>query len=169
MQTIYIQKIADLRKNKKELEKKLGVNIELKGHNVVFDGDSLEEYDALRVFNAIDFGFSVRKALLVKGEDMIFRTVKIKEHTKRNLKDIMSRLIGKRGKTRRTMSEISGCEILIKEGEVGIIGDSDSIEDAETAIIHLIKGSKQSNMYRYLEKQNKIKKETFLGISKPES
>jgi ribosomal RNA assembly protein len=160
METFYVRKIAETKKLKKELEAKLNVRLEIKGNYIVVDGSSLDEYDASRIFGAIGFGFSVRKALLLKGDEMIFKIVHIKSHTKRNLKDVLSRIIGKKGKTKRTISEISGCEILIKDGEVGIIGDVESVEDTETAIINLIKGSKQSNTYRYLEKRNKIKKES---------
>ena len=163
METIYLKRVGEVRRNKEELEKQLNIKIKVSGNNVVIEGKSLDEYDAQCVFDAINFGFSVKKALLLKGEDMVFKVVHIKSFTKRNLRDIKSRLIGKRGKTRRTISEISGCDVLIKEGEVGIIGDVESVEDTETAIINLIKGSKQSNMYRYLEKRNKTKSR-FLGV-----
>jgi ribosomal RNA assembly protein len=88
----------------------------------------------------------------------MFKKVRIKDHTRRNLRDIKSRLIGTHGKTKKTMAEISGCEILIKESEVGFIGGVDVIEDVERAIINLIKGSKQANMYRYLERRNRERK-----------
>ncbi len=162
METFYIKKIHDVKRMKKELEAKLNIKIKIIGHGVIVEGPSIDEYDASRVFDAINFGFSIKKAFLLKGEDMTFRAVHIKSYTKRNLKDIKSRLIGKRGKTRRTIAEISGCEVLIKESEVGIIGDVNSVKDTEIAIINLIRGSKQSNMYRYLEKRNKIKKKTPL-------
>ncbi|MBU0466044.1 MAG: hypothetical protein KJ718_04555 [Nanoarchaeota archaeon] len=157
METVYVKRIREVVKNKKELEDKLNVKVKISGSQVVIEGNSLDEYGARCVFDAIAFGFSVKKAMLLKGEDMVFRVVHIKSYTKRNLRDIKSRLIGKRGKTRRTLSEISGCEILIKESEIGIIGDALSVEDAETAVINLIKGSKQSNMYKYLEKMNRKK------------
>lgn len=162
MDTIYLKKISEVTKNKQELEKKLNVKIHLSGNKVLIDGDSLDEYDAVRILDAVNFGFSVKKALLLKREDMLFRVVRIKEHTKRNLRDIKSRLIGKSGKTRRTLSQVSGCEILIRESEVGIIGDTEAVMDVETAITSLIKGAKQSNMYHYLEKRNREKKEAPL-------
>ncbi len=93
---------------------------------------------------------------------MDFKIIHIRDHTKRGLKTVKSRLIGKNGRTRRTLAEISGCEIVIGDGDVGIIGDVESIGYAETAIIQLIKGSKQSNMYYFLEKMNKIKKKNVL-------
>lgn len=158
MESIPAKKLGEVRRMKSELEKKLNVKITIRGRTVSFKGSSLDEYEASLVFDAIRFGFSVRKALLLKEEDMTFRVVHIKEHTKRNLKDINSRIIGTRGKTRKTISKISGSEMVIREGEVGVISDSESIDEVTTAIISIIKGSKQSNMYKYLEKMNRAKK-----------
>jgi len=166
METIYVTRIGEVRKNKKNLERKLGVKIAIKGGRVSFHGKSLDEYDAAQVFEAISFGFSSRKALRLKNEDYVFRIVHIKEHTKRNLKDIKSRLIGTHGRTRKTVSGISGCDVLIQEGDVGIIGDVENVANAEIAVISLIKGSKQSNMYKFLEKRNRLKKEDDFNLDK---
>jgi ribosomal RNA assembly protein len=159
MQTIYVKRIKNVQKNRAELEKTLRVKIAVDKNQVTVDGDTMEEYDASRIFDAINFGFSLKKALLLKNENYVFKVVKIKEHTRRSLPDVKSRLIGKSGKTRRVFADISGCEIFIADAEVGVIGDVLDVQDTETAIISLIRGAKQTNMYRYLEKQNKNKKE----------
>lgn len=158
MESIPAKKLGEVRRMKSELEKKLNVKIIIRGKTVTFRGNSFDEYEASLVFDAIRFGFSVRKALLLKEEDKMFKVIHIKEHTKRNLKDIKARLIGTRGKTRKTISKISGGEMIVNEGEVGVISDSESIDDVVTAVISIIKGSKQSNMYKYLEKMNRVKK-----------
>jgi ribosomal RNA assembly protein len=159
METFYIKKIQEVKKNLKELQDKLNIKIAILKNQVTIKGKAIDEYGASHVFEAIAFGFSAKKALLLTNEDYFFRIVKIKDHTKRNLADIKSRLIGKKGKTRRVFADTSGCDIIISESEVGIIGLSEDVQHVETAIISLIKGSKETNMYRYLEKQNKLKKE----------
>ncbi|MDO8460496.1 MAG: hypothetical protein Q7S74_05270 [Nanoarchaeota archaeon] len=159
MEKIYMKRLKEVQNDKKELEEKLNVSIKIIGRNVVFEGPSIDEYEATLIFEAIEFGFSVKKALQLKNEEMMFKKIHIKEHTKRNLTDILSRLIGTEGKTKRIIEDISGCFLVIKEGEVGIIGDGEAIEAATMAIINLIKGSKQSNIYRYLERSNSDKKE----------
>lgn len=165
MEIIYVNKLRDVKRLKEELEKKVGVKIGFVGTKVSVDGDSVNEYVALQVFDAVNFGFSVRRALLLSQDDFVFRKVHIKEFTKRNLKDIKARLIGKYGKTRKTIAEISGCEVLVKDGEVGIIGYADDVDNTEVAIINLIKGSKTSNMYKYLERMNREEKKEFdLGL-----
>ncbi len=160
---IYItgKKLLEVKKMKDVLEKKLGVRIKLFQNGVDFEGDALNEFTATTVFEAVKFGFSVRKAMLLAEEDFIFKTVHIKSHTKRSLKEAVSRLAGKEGKTRRIIESISGCFIMIKDGEVGIIGDSEEVLNVETAVVNIIKGTKQSNVYRFLERMNTLKKENL--------
>ena len=158
MEYHYIERMKDVKKHQPELEKKLRVKIKIEGKKVFFKGAAIDEYDAGLVFDAIAFGFSLKKALALKDEEMIFRIIHIKTHTKRNLGAVLARLIGTRGKTKKTISEISGCEVLIKDSEVGIICDAENVENVEQAIINIIKGSKQANMYRYLERMNRAKK-----------
>jgi len=158
MESNFLKKISEVKKYKAELEKKLNIKIKIVRNKVFFEGSALDEYEASSVFDALGFGFSIRQALMLKEEDFMFKVVHIKEHTKRNLRDVKSRLIGKKGKTKKTFSEISNCEVMIREGEVGIIGEAEAIDDVVTAVIHVIRGSKQGNMYRYLEKMNRVKK-----------
>ena len=163
MEEYFVRKIDEVKKNQEQIEEKLKIRLKIIGNKVHFEGSSIDEYEASIVFEAINFGFSPRVALALKDEESAFKVIHIRDHTKRKLRDVQSRLIGKEGKTRRLIAELSDSYVLIKEGEIGIIGDIKNAENASTAIISLIKGSKQSNMYRYLEKKNRIKKEESLN------
>jgi ribosomal RNA assembly protein len=168
METLFFEKTGEIKKNKKLLEKKLNILITIKERDVSFEGDSMAEYEAFRILEAMQFGFSAKKALLLLDEDMVFRKVNMKHFTKRNdMSDVRARIIGKEGKTKKTIEQISGCYLLIREDNtLGIICSGESIEDATTAIINLIKGSKAANVYRFLEKINTIRKsnKTDLGL-----
>src|SRR3989344_1113498 len=166
MEEIYIEKIEDIKKNKAEIEKKLNVKLTIAGNKILYESNSFDEYEASLVFEAISFGFSVKIALNLKIEDNVFKVIHIKDYTKRKLRDVKSRLIGAEGKTRKIISNISNCHILINESDVGIIGYVKEVENASTAITNLIKGSKQANMYRYLERMNRIKKEEGFNMSR---
>ena len=159
MQTILFQKTSELRRNKDELEKKLDVKIDIEGKKVTIKGSPIDEYEASIVLDAINLGFSAKKALALKDESKIFRTLNIKNLTrKKNLKEVRARIIGTEGRTKRTIENISGADIVIKENEIGVISDTESIEEVITAISNLVRGTKQSNTYRYLEKMNRNKK-----------
>ena len=159
MENLFVKNIREVIRNKKNLEKELNVRISVKGNIVAIDGKSLDEFEAAIIFDAISFGFSVKKALVLKNEDFVFRRVHIKEHTRRKLKDVKARLIGTHGKTKKTFSQISGCEILIGESEIGIISYVENVNNVKNALINIIRGSKQGNMYKYLEKMNRLKRE----------
>ncbi|MBS3090044.1 hypothetical protein J4461_04185 [Candidatus Pacearchaeota archaeon] len=165
METIYFQNASEIKREKANLEKKLKVSIKINGRKAEIEGAPIDEYEATRILEAMQFGFSAAKALLMLEEDTIFVKLHIRSYTRRkNLKDVRSRIIGREGKTRRTVEEISGCHILVKESDVGVIGSSEKIEDATTAIINIIKGTKQANAYRYLERKNVERHSTDLGL-----
>jgi len=164
MEEIYCSRINEVIKNKDKLEKELSVKISVDGKKISVDGGGVDEYEARLVFDAIDFGFTVKQALLLKDEEMRFRKVHIKDYTKRNLEDVKARIIGTKGKAKRTMEEISNCKILINDYDVGVIGYIEDVEHVVTAIIHVIRGSKQSNMYSYLERMNRVRKEEGLDL-----
>ena len=169
MTEVYVNRIREVINNKKDLEKKLNLRISIKGKKVFVEGNSLDEFEAESVFDAMNFGFSAKKALLLLNEDNLFKKVHIKDFTRRNDKKVVrARLIGLHGKTKKTIEEISGCDLVITESDVGIIGDAEYIDEAVTAIFNLIKGSKQSNAYFFLERMNIEKKKSYsLGIKNP--
>lgn len=168
MQTFYIEKIADVKSHLAELERKLNVKIVVKGKQVVIDSpDGMAEYEAETIFDAIQFGFSVERALLLTDPEILFRKVPIKDFTRRkDMEEVRGRLIGSQGRTRNTIEQTADCEIMISDTAVGIIGRAEAIEKATIAVQNLIKGSKQSNVYRFLERMNteKKKQKGDLGI-----
>lgn len=170
METLFFDKTGELRKNQAQLEEKLGVTIKIQGKKVIFEGSPVNEYTASAVLDAVSFGFSVKEALTLCTDTISFRRIPIREFTRRkNLKDVRSRLIGREGKTRRTIEEISGCSVIISESAVGIIGNASAIDDATQAIIRIIKGAKQANAYRLLERMNASRiKEDVLDAIVPE-
>jgi len=163
-ETIFLEKTTEVRRNFRNIQKKLNVKLKLIGRKITVSGDSINEYVAKQVFEAMNFGFSAEKALTLAGEGIAFRKLHIRDFTRRkNLKEVKARLIGSQGRTKKTLENISNTEIIVHDNEVGIIGSVESIESAITAITNIIKGSKQSNVYKYLEKRN-VKKEEGLGL-----
>ena len=97
---------------------------------------------------------------MLKDETYIFRIIRIKQITRKaNLEPVRSRLIGTYGKTKHAIEAIADCKIVIRDNSVGIIGAAEEIEEATTAINNLIRGSKQANVYKFLEKMNRARKE----------
>jgi ribosomal RNA assembly protein len=150
---IYSEKLPRILKNKKRLEENLNVKISSKGREVFAEGIPENEYIAEKVIDALNMGFPFREAILLKDEDFVLEIISIKDYTKRrDLERIRARIIGKQGKTKKTLSQLTKCFFQVKDNEVGIIGSPEYVENAHEAVISIIKGSKQSNVYKYLEK-----------------
>ncbi len=165
METIDIERMKELLRTKEVLEEKLRVNISIKGKTVTIEGSTADEFQALQILEAIDLGFSTRKAMSIMDEEIVYRKINIKDYTRRkNLHEVRARVIGTKGKTKRVIEEISGCKIVLKENTLGIIGPYDSIDAATTALKNIIRGSKQSNVYNYLETLNRVEKDEDLGL-----
>jgi KH domain-containing protein len=165
MKKIFSEKLPRILKNKKQLEEKLNVKITNRGKEVYIDGKAVDEYTAEKVIDAINLGFPFSTAILLKTEeDYVLEVIPIKDHTKRpDLERVRARIIGTEGSTLKTMHHLTKCHFELKDNEVGIIGDAECIENAQESLISLIKGSKQSNVYKYLEK-HQVKPVLDLGL-----
>lgn len=145
-------KLPRITKNHKRLEDNLGVKITTRGKEVYVNGNPEAEYEAEKIIEALEFGFPYSTVLLLKDGEYIFEIINIKHYTTRkDLARIKGRIIGAKGKTLKTLSHLTKCYFEIKDNCIGIIGDPEYIKNAQEAIIHLIKGAKQANIYSYLE------------------
>lgn len=166
MKTIYFKNLKKFKENFSILENKLNVKLTIKEKQVIIEGEPVNEYEAFQVLDALNFGFSLKDALTLTNENFVFRKLSIKDFTRRkDMEDVRSRVIGTEGKTKRTIENISGCAIVVNGNTIGIMGPAESIEEATTGLANLIRGSKQSNVYHFLEKMNATKKEKIdLGL-----
>lgn len=164
MKTIICEKLPRIIKNKKKLEKVLNIEITNRGKEVSIEGKPEEEYIAEKIIDALNFGFPFSVAILIKEEDFIFEIINIKDHTKRkDLKRIRARIIGTKGKTLKTLNQLTKCYFELKDNYVGIIGHPEYLENAQESVIGIIKGAKQSNVYSFLEK-HQVKPVLDLGL-----
>lgn len=165
MQETYVENIGKVLQNKKKLESELKIKITNKGKNVFISGKPEDEFIALKVMEAINLGFSTERALLLKNPEILLQIINIKNATKKhNLEAIRARIIGTKGKTLKTVNNLTNCLISLKDNQVGIIGDYEYIADAIQAMTSLARGSKQSHVYSRLERQKKKKRLRDKGI-----
>jgi|Deesub1362B_J571_1020462.scaffolds.fasta_scaffold00144_47 ribosomal RNA assembly protein len=121
--------------------------------------DPLAVWKARDVVRAIGRGFSPERAfrLLEEGEvlEVIDLTDIIVGNEKRALERIRGRIIGRKGKTRELIEELSGTDISVYGKTVSIIGNPLQVEIAKTAIEKLARGSPHGTVYKYLERRKK--------------
>lgn len=164
MSILVSEDISKVVKNKKRLERLLNVKIIAKEKEITIEGIPEEEYIAEKVIDAINFGFPISTALLIKEEEFLFEILDIKKYTHRkDFETIRARIIGKGGKTLKTLNTLTQCYFELKDNNVGIIGSPELIKNASDAVIFLIQGSKQANVYSFLEK-HQVKPVLDLGL-----
>ncbi len=164
MKTILSEKFIRVIKNKKKLEEVLKVKITNRGKEISISGKAEDEYVAEKVIDALNFGFPFSNVLEIKEQNFTFEILNIKDYTKKqDLKSVRARIIGTQGKTLSTLTTLTLCHFEIKDNEIGIIGRPEHIENAQNAIISIVKGAKQTNIYSYLEK-HQIKPTEDLGL-----
>lgn len=152
MERIILDKIVRVVKARKLLEKELEVRFHFSGKELEILGAPEKEYIAEKVVEAIDFGFPIEIALLIKEEELVLEALNIREYTRRkDFERIRGRIIGKEGKTKKTIGNLTDCFIEVKDNRVAIIGRPENVKGARQAIISLIQGTKHSNVYAYLE------------------
>ncbi|UCD21204.1 MAG: RNA-processing protein [archaeon] len=156
------------KENIKEIEKTLNVKIEIvKNHDIKIEckgDDPLEEYLVAKVLEALALGFDVEAALMLKDTDFVLKVVDLKDfaHGSR-LNVVIGRIIGKQGKSKRVIQNLSHCALSISGHVLGLIGRAENVEIASEAIGKLIRGAPHSNVFKFLEKsQVKLKEEERL-------
>ena len=158
MKIILSEKAPRILQNKKRLEKILNVTMTNRGKEISIQGEAEDEYIAEKVIDALNFGFIFSTSILIKKEDFIFEIINIKDYTKRkDLERIRARIIGTKGKTLKTLNQLTNCHLELNGNHIGIIAHPEDLEAGHEAIISIIKGSKQSNVYG-LAKRNKERK-----------
>ena len=153
MKEIILENFEKIIKEKNKLEKELNVKILNKEKEILIDGNAENEYLAEKVIDAINFGFSIKRALSIKKLGSIFEILNIKNYMRgKNIVRVKGRIVGESGRALATLSQLTDCYLEIKGNQVGIIGNSENIKNVQNAIIMLIKGSKHANVYAFLEK-----------------
>jgi ribosomal RNA assembly protein len=155
MRNIQVQNINKIKKAVPIIENKTKIKISFGKNSISIKGNELNEFLVDKIVQAIDFGFHVDDAMLLIKEDFVLEFIEVKEHTRRkNLKDVRARLIGRAGKARKTIENLTGASIVIRGNEVGIIVDNNHLDSSIQGIESLIQGAKHGNVFSYLEKQN---------------
>ena len=158
--TIIVENLRKIKKAVPLVESRLKVKIKFgKGGQIFILGEEFNAFLVDKILRAVDFGFDIEDAMLLRDDNFILEFVNMKEHTRRkNLEDVRARMIGTDGKAKRTIEELSGCVIAISGNQVGVIVNADHLDSVIQAIISLVQGAKHGNVFAYLEKQNAVRR-----------
>lgn len=147
---------------KKDLEKRSGlkINIDSKQGEISFnEQDSKDPLLALKLENiikAIGRGFSPLNALKLLDDDADFFIFDIEDYVGKkesHVRRIKSRIIGREGKTRKVLEELTDSKISIYGTTISIISDIMKMNILKKAVDMILTGSKQATVYKFVEAQ----------------
>jgi len=147
---------------KRTLQKMSGVKISVdneEGEVMIHDDNAEDPLLALKlvdVIKAIGRGINPEKALRLFQDDEYFELIDLKEFVSgrdNQLSRIRGRVIGKDGKTRSLIEDLTGVDMCVYGNTISLIGTSAGLPVAKHAIQLLLNGSEHSTVYRYLEGQ----------------
>ena len=110
------------------------------------------------VVSAIGRGLAPTRAVQLIQDDIFLRMYDIREWVGRQpnqTRRMRSRLIGRNGRIRSLIEEISNCEMAIHGSTVLVIGDQDGVALAAPAIEGILRGSEHSTVLHGLEQDRK--------------
>ncbi len=128
------------------------------GDIFIYGKDALGLYTAREVIRSIGRGFNPEIAKLLLKQDYIFELINLNEYTgksKNTLLRLKGRVIGKEGKSRKLIEDLSESYISVYGKSIGIIGSSESVLIAKKAVEALLRGSTHANVYKWLEKKRR--------------
>jgi len=146
---------------KARIEKETGVKILVDsetGEVTIDESNAPDPMSGLKVrdlVKAIGRGFSEEKAFKLLRDDVYLKVIDIRDFAGKSAKrvrQIKGRLIGKQGKTRGIIEDLTGVSMSVYGHTVSLIGDIVELEVASRAVEMVLKGSEHSTVYRFLER-----------------
>ena len=130
----------------------------LEGDIFVSGTDALGLYTSKEIIRAIGRGFNPKIAKLLLKQDYVFEYIELNEYTgksKNTLLRLKGRVIGKEGKSRQLIEELTESYISIYGKTICIIGTAESAAMAKRAVEALLKGSTHASVYKWLEQKRR--------------
>ena len=122
--------------------------------HIIQRGDPLKATISGEVVRAIGRGFNPERAMALFDENYQLIVMTLRDYARkgsRRIGEIKGRIIGREGKTRKVMEDLTGTSISVYGDTVSVIGDYISIKYSIEAIRMIIEGRKQRTVYNFLE------------------
>lgn len=142
------------------------IDVDSKEGDVKITGnDSIKLYSAREVVKAIGRGFNPEIARLLLKQDYSLEIISLQDYVKNkknHFERVKGRVIGREGKARGMIEQLTDTFISVYGKTVSIIGDSEGVFLAKKAVESILQGSPHNNVYMFLEKARKRRKEEEL-------
>ena len=110
-------------------------------------------FTVANIVKAIGRGFSPERAMLLGNEDFDLSIVDLEEHvgpSRSTQERVKGRIIGKKGKSRTLIEELTETQISVYGSTIALIGKIEALPAATEAVMMLIRGKFHKTVYNYL-------------------
>ncbi len=135
--------------------------------------DPLAVWKSRYIVKAIGRGFNPEISLKLLSDETLLEIINLPDYVGKSKKAIMrqkARIIGKEGRTKDIIIDMTGVDISIYGKTVAIIGDMKQIHIAKEAVEMILNGVRHKTVYAFLEKKSRdMKIQEFHRIAKDET
>lgn len=128
-------------------------------------------FRAKEVITAIGRGFSPERAFrLIEDDEAVLEVIDLREivgKSQSDMKRLKGRIIGKEGKTRRIIEELTEASVSLFGHTISIIGDMEQAGVAREAIQMFLRGSQHRTVYRFLHRKRRELKKKKMELWEP--
>ena len=150
---------------KKIVEDRLSVLLDIDGEsgNVWItpqnkNNDPFTLFRARDVVLAIGRGFAPNKAFRLFNDEVYLGVIDLRDIFGKSDSDISrvkSRVIGKKGRTRQQIEELSGTVLSIYGHTIMMIGNQSQVDVAREAVYRFIRGDQHKSVYEFLQRKRR--------------
>lgn len=159
MQALYIPKerIDIIRRDKglvDRIEKLCKCKIKISPDDIVeVSGDAFNEFSARNIMYAFGRGFDIVTACRLLNDDYYFTSIDLGQifGSEKRMQRVKARIIGKNGKSKRYIEEVSLAKLSIYGETVSFIGTISEISEAQAAVNTLVEGGTHRLAYIRME------------------
>ena len=156
---------------KKDLETRTHTTITIDSKEGLVKVEGLDENTipllrAVEIINAINCGFSPERAFeMIEDEDLLLDVIDLSRNadTAQKLDRLRGRIIGKDGRAREQIENMTEVDLSVFDHTVALIGYPEQMKIARAAIDMLIEGVPHENVFAFLDRKKKEAKQDMLS------
>jgi ribosomal RNA assembly protein len=135
--------------------------------------DPLAVWKSRYIVKAIGRGFNPEISLKLLGDETLLEIINLPDYVGKSKKAILrqkARIIGKEGRTKDIIIDMTGVNISIYGKTVALIGGMEQIHIAKEAVEMILNGVRHKTVYAFLERKSRdMKIQEFHRIAKDET
>ena len=135
--------------------------------------DPLSVWKARYIVKAIGRGFNPEIALKLTDDEMMLEIINLPDYVGRSKKAVLrqkGRIIGRDGRTRDIITDMTGVDVSVYGKTVALIGNMEHVHLAKEAVEMILEGARHKSVYAFLERKSReMKIREFHRFAKDEN